>query len=68
MTMHDSRDPLLEAMIGARKLPVAPEKEKEEKEECSKCGRSPTDYSDFRGWDLNLATDQAFCGDCTTGP
>jgi hypothetical protein len=49
-------------MVQGRKPPPAPA---EEEEECSKCGRKPTDYSDFRGWDLNLATDQAFCPDCT---
>jgi hypothetical protein len=60
MTMHDSRDSLLDAPVEGRKPPVASE------EECSKCGRKPTDYADFRGWDLNLATDEAFCPDCIT--
>jgi hypothetical protein len=62
MTMHDSRDSVLGAMVEGRKPPVAPVEE-----QCSKCGRKPADYSDFRGWDLNLATDQAFCPDCITG-
>lgn len=61
MTMRDSTDSLLDAMVKGRKPPVTPE------EVCSKCGREPTDYSDFRGWDLNLATDQAFCPDCIPG-
>ena len=59
--MHDSRESLLDGVVEGRKPPVAPE------EECSKCGRKAMDYSDFRGWDLNLATDQAFCPDCITG-
>jgi hypothetical protein len=62
MTMHDSRDSLLDAMVEPRNPPVAPKDE-----ECSKCGRTPTEYSDFRGWDLDLATDQAVCPDCITG-
>ena len=61
MTMPDSRDSVLDAMVEARKPPVAPGEE-----ECAKCGREPTDYSDFRGWDLNLATDEAFCPHCIT--
>jgi hypothetical protein len=60
MTMHDSRNSLLGAAVEGCKPPVASE------EECSKCRRKPTDYSDFRGWDLNLATDEAFCPDCIT--
>jgi hypothetical protein len=62
MTTHDSRNSLLDATAGARKPPIAPEDE-----ECAKCGRNPADYSDFRGWDLNLSTDEAFCPDCGTG-
>jgi hypothetical protein len=61
MTMHDSTDSVLDAMVQGRTTPPAPTEE-----ECSKCGRKPADYSDFRGWDLNLATDQAFCPECAT--
>jgi hypothetical protein len=60
MTMHDPRDSLVGAMVEGRQPAAAAE------EECSKCGRKPADYSDFRRWDLNLATDQAFCPDCMT--
>jgi hypothetical protein len=56
MTMHDSRDSLVDAMVNR----VCDGSD----EECSKCRRKPTDYSDFRGWDLNLATDEAFCPSC----
>jgi hypothetical protein len=62
MTTHDSRDSLLDATVETRKPPVAPADE-----ECTKCGRKPADYSDFRGWDLNLSTDEAFCPDCGPG-
>lgn len=62
MTMQDSRDAVLGAMVEAHKPPVGPEDE-----ECSKCGRKPTDYSDFRGWELDFGTDEAFCPDCITG-
>jgi hypothetical protein len=62
MTMHDSRDSRLGAVVEARKSPVAASDE-----ECAKCGRNPTDYSDFRGWDLDLSTDEAFCQACRTG-
>jgi hypothetical protein len=61
MTTHDSRNSLLDATTEARKPPVSPADE-----ECAKCGRTPADYSDFRGWDLNLATDEAFCPGCAT--
>ena len=61
MTLHDSRDSHLDTMVEARKPPVAPADE-----ECAKCGRKPTDYSDFRGWDLDLSTDEAFCPNCRT--
>ena len=56
MTMHDSRESLVDAMVKG----VNDRSE----EECSKCRRKPTDYSDFRRWDLNLATDEALCPDC----
>jgi hypothetical protein len=56
MTMHDSRDTLVDAMVNR----VCDGSD----EECSKCRRKPTDYSDFRKWDLNLATDEAFCPSC----
>jgi hypothetical protein len=49
-------------VVEARKSPVAASDE-----ECAKCGRNPTDYSDFRGWDLDLSTDEAFCQACRTG-
>jgi hypothetical protein len=62
MTTQDSKNSLLGAMVEARKPHVAPGDE-----ECAKCGRTPADYSDFRGWDLNLSTDEAFCPDCVTG-
>jgi hypothetical protein len=62
MTMHHSRDSRLGAVVEARKPPVAASDE-----ECAKCGRKPTDYSDFRGWDLDLSTDEAFCQKCRTG-
>jgi hypothetical protein len=62
MTMHDSRDSLLDAIVEAREAPKA-----SDDEECTKCGRKATDYADFRGWDLNLSTDEAFCPDCRTG-
>jgi hypothetical protein len=61
MTMHNSSDTLLAAIAEGTQAPVAPAEEK-----CSKCGRKPADYSDFRGWDLNLATDQAICPGCIT--
>ena len=61
MTTQNSRNSLLDAMTEARKPPVAAGDE-----ECAKCGRAPADYSDFRGWDLDLSTDEAFCPDCIT--
>jgi hypothetical protein len=61
MTMHDSSNSLRDAVVEARKPPIA-----SEEEECSKCRRKSTDYSDFRRWELNLATDEAFCPDCIT--
>jgi hypothetical protein len=61
MTMPDSRDSVLDTVVEVRKPPVAPGDE-----ECAKCGRAPTDYSDFRGWDLDLSTDQALCPSCRT--
>jgi hypothetical protein len=57
MTMHDSKDSLLDAMAKGVS-------DGSDEEVCSKCRRKPTDYSDFRGWDLNLATDESFCPDC----
>ena len=62
MTTQDSRNSLPNAVVEARQPSVAPEDE-----ECSKCGRTPADYSDFRGWDLNLSTDEAFCPACAAG-
>ena len=61
MTTHDSRDSHLNAVVEAPKPPV-----EAADEECAKCGRKPVDYSDFRGWDLDLSTDEAFCPDCIT--
>jgi DNA-directed RNA polymerase subunit RPC12/RpoP len=60
MTMHDSRNSLRGAVVDARKPPLAAADE-----ECARCGRKPTDYSDFRGWDLDLSTDEAVCPECT---
>jgi hypothetical protein len=62
MTTHDSRNSLLDTTVETRKPPAA-----HDDEECAKCGRKPADYSDFRGWDLNLSTNKAFCPDCGTG-
>ena len=62
MTMHDSRNSLLGAVVEDCKPAVA-----SADEVCAKCGRKPTDYSDFRGWDLDLSTDEAFCPSCRTG-
>ena len=61
MTMHDSWDSLLDGTVEGRTPSAASE------EECSKCRRKPTDYSDFRGWDLDLSADEAFCPKCKTG-